>query len=135
MKKTVVTVCTHIFTTMWSEGTSSRVISETLGISADRTDRIRRTLGLPRRKGWHGAKQGGRAPYLPTEEEIAEKCKAFQLGWTDEERDRRYVGPRKPNAVEARVIPESVILANFGHMRSESSATGYLESLGDQTSG
>jgi len=100
-------VCTATFTKMWTDGTPTREIAEALHISADHADRTRRLLKLPPRKGWTNAKQGGRKCYLPTPEEIAKKCEEFRNGWTDEERDRRRVGPSTSSAI--RVIPEDEI--------------------------
>jgi hypothetical protein len=95
---------------MWLAGTPTRVIAETLKISADRCDVTRRRLGLPRRESWHNAKRGVRKAYLPTPEEIRRKCLEFQAGWSDEERAKRLVGgPQNPPPVEIRVIPDSLI--------------------------
>lgn len=95
---------------MWLAGTPTRIISETLKISADKCDVTRRSLGLPRRESWHGSKTGHRKAYLPSPDEIRQKCLEFQAGWSDEERAKRLVGgdpSSKP--VEIRVIPESII--------------------------
>ena len=100
-------VCTATFTKMWTDGTPTREIAEALHISADYADSTRRSLKLPPRKGWTNAKQGGRAIYLPSLEEIAEKCEGFRAGWSDEERARRRVGPSTSSAI--RVIPEGDI--------------------------
>jgi hypothetical protein len=93
---------------MWTEGVPTRIIAETLRITADRCDVTRRKLGLPRRESWHGSKSGHRKAYLPSPEEIRAKCLIFQSGWSDEERARRKVGgPERPEA-EVRVYPESL---------------------------
>ena len=94
---------------MWTAGTPTRIIAETLRISADRCDVTRRQLGLPRRESWHGSKSGHRTAYLPSEEEIREKCLAFQAGWSEEEKARRRVGfvPHPP-PFEVKVMPESM---------------------------
>lgn len=130
-----VTVCTATFSKMWLAGTPTRVIAETLKISADRCDSTRRQLGLPRRESWHGAKAGHRKAYIPSIEEIRQKCLEFQAGWSDEERARRMVGwSPEPKPVEIRVIPESVVRANFSYLAEESG--GLLEQLTDtRTSG
>ena len=136
-KKVRVTVCTTAFTQMWIAGTPTRIIAETLRISADRCDVTRRQLGLPRRESWHNSKTGHRKAYLPSEEEIRQKCLEFQAGWSDEERAQRlvgYSGHHKP--VEIRVIPESVVQSNFSHLAEENSSRGFLEQLTDSdTSG
>ena len=131
MKKMTVMVCTATFTRMWLAGTPTRIIAETLKISADKADTTRRQLGLPRRESWHGAKTGLRKAYLPTTTEIREACLKFQAGWTDEERARRKVGRLYEPPVEARVIPES-----FFQFDGNSETTGFLEDLADrETSG
>lgn len=95
---------------MWLAGTPTRIISETLKISADRCDVTRRTLGLPRRESWHGSKAGHRKAYIPSEAEIRQKCLEFQAGWSDEERSKRVVGgDTSIRAVEIRVIPDSLL--------------------------
>jgi len=95
---------------MWLAGTATRIIAETLGISADQCDVIRRRLELPKRKSWHNAKPGYRRAYLPTPEEIQRKCLEFQSRWTDEERARRWVGPNPAlMPVEVRVISAAQI--------------------------
>jgi hypothetical protein len=95
---------------MWQAGTATRIIAETLGITADQCDVIRRRLKLPKRQSWHNSKSGHRKAYLPSPEEIRQKCLAFQAGWSDEERERRWVGPN-PSAmpVEIRVISSSML--------------------------
>lgn len=100
---------------MWLAGTPTRIIAETLRISADRCDVTRRTLGLPRRESWHGAKTGKRTAYLPSEEEIRQKCLEIQAGWSEEERSRRLVGwSQNSPAVEIRIVPESLLYHNPG---------------------
>lgn len=95
---------------MWLAGTPTRIISETLKISADRCDVTRRTLGLPRRESWHGAKAGHRKAYMPSETEIKEKCLEFQANWSEEERSRRVVGgDTSIRPVEIRTIPDSCL--------------------------
>lgn len=95
---------------MWLAGTPTRIIAETLKISADRCDVARRSLGLPRRESWHGSKAGHRKAYLPSPEEIRQKCLEFQSQWSDEERAKRVVGgDRSSDPVEIRVIPASAI--------------------------
>jgi hypothetical protein len=117
---------------MWIAGTPTRIISQTLRISADRCDTTRKQLGLPRRESWHGSKTGHRKAYLPSESEIREKCLEFQAGWTDEERERRRVGgPAKHTPYEVPVVPES--LFRFSE-DDEAGPQTYLEGLID-TSG
>ena len=83
----------------------TRIIAETLKISADRCDVTRRQLQLPRRESWHGAKSGRRKAYLPSEEEIRAKCLAIQATWSDEERAKRCVGwSPESEQVEIRMI-------------------------------
>jgi hypothetical protein len=101
-------ICTATFSKMWLAGVPTREIAEEMQITADRCDNTRRTLGLPKRGSWHGAKNGKRPAYLPSPEEILRKCKEFQEGWTEEEREARVVGPRHGHA-EIRVIPESCL--------------------------
>lgn len=117
---------------MWIAGTPTRIISQTLKISADRCDTTRKQLGLARRESWHGSKTGHRKAYLPGPEEIRQKCLEFQAGWTDEERERRRVGGSfKPSPYEVGVVPESL----FRFSDDEESPTKtYLEGLID-TSG
>lgn len=99
-------ICTATFAKMWLGGTPTRIIAETLKISADRCDATRRSLGLPSRESWHNSKTGHRRAYLPTPQEIRQKCLEFQAGWSDEERSRRVVGGDRSIApVEIRVIP------------------------------
>lgn len=95
---------------MWADGTPTRVIAATLKISADRCDSIRKMLALPRRESWHGSKSGHRRAYIPSEEEIRQKCLEFQAGWSDEERARRRNGGIVPRETpyETPVLPESV---------------------------
>lgn len=121
-----VTICTATFSSLWLGGTPTRIIAETLKISADRCDATRRSLGLPRRESWHGSKSGHRKAYMPTEEEIKQKCKEFQATWSDEERARRLVG-HKPVAdpVEAGVYPDAVF-----EVRAD--VTGFLEDIADR---
>jgi|688.fasta_scaffold00210_106 hypothetical protein len=132
-----VAVCTATFSKMWLAGTPTRVIAETLKISADRCDATRRQLGLPRRESWHGSKAGHRKAYIPSEAEIRQKCLEFQAGWSEEERARRRVGwSPDPKPVEIRVIPESIVRANYSHLAEENTPGGYLEELTDRgTSG
>ena len=132
MAREKVTICTTTFSAMWVAGTPTRIISQTLKISADRCDTTRKQLGLPRRESWHGSKTGHRKAYLPSEEEIRQKCLEFQAGWTDEERERRRVGgPVKHVPYEVPVIPES--LFRFSE-DDESGPQTFLEGLID-TSG
>jgi hypothetical protein len=127
-KRTKVTVCTVTFTAMWTAGTPTRIIAETLRISADRCDVTRRELGLPRRESWHGSKTGRRKAYIPSEAEIRQKCLEFQAGWTEEERARRRVGWNpNPPPVEAKIIPESL----FDVGRDDCST--FLEDLTDSS--
>lgn len=133
-KKPHVDVCTATFSQMWLEGTPTRVIAETLKISADRCDVLRKKLKLKPRESWHGAKTGIRKAYIPSEEEIRQKCLEFQAGWSDEERERRLVGydPER-YAVDIRVISESSIRASYSSLKEESSP---VENLADRnTSG
>jgi hypothetical protein len=117
---------------MWIAGTPTRIISQTLKISADRCDATRKQLGLARRESWHGSKTGHRKAYLPSEAEIRQKCLEFQAGWSEEERDRRRVGGvAKHVPYEAPVIPES--LFRFAG-EDESGQQTFLEGLID-TSG
>lgn len=96
---------------MWMAGSPTRIIAETLKISADRCDVTRRQLKLPRRESWHGAKEGKRTAYLPSLAEIREKCLEIQAGWSDEERAKRLVGWSPDSSdVEVRVMPESFFL-------------------------
>lgn len=112
-------------------GTPTRIIAETLKISADRCDVTRRTLGLPRRESWHNSKAGHRKAYLPSQEEIRQKCLEFQATWSDEERARRLVGGSEtPKPVEIMVIPESALRSDYGGDDSFS-----IEDLADGTSG
>lgn len=132
MARTKTTVCTTTFTLMWNAGTPTRIISQTLKISADRCDTTRKQLGLPRRESWHGSKTGHRKAYLPSPEEIRQKCLEFQAGWSDEERERRRVGGSvKPNPYETPVVPESIF--RFAD-DDETGAKTFLEGLID-TSG
>ena len=109
MARSTTIVCTTTFTALWIAGTPTRIISQTLKISADRCDTTRKQLGLPRRESWHGSKTGHRKAYLPSPEEIRQKCLEFQAGWTDEERERRRVGGSvKPTPYETPVVPESI---------------------------
>lgn len=117
---------------MWLAGTPTRIIAETLKISADKCDCTRRRLGLPRRQSWHNSKTGHRKAYLPSEEEIRQKCLEFQAGWSDEERAKRWVGPN-PAAmpVEIQVISERSLYS------SDSGSGGgmSLEDLADSSGG
>ena len=118
---------------MWIAGTPTRIISQTLRISADRCDTTRKQLGLARRESWHGSKTGHRKAYLPSEDEIRQKCLEFQAGWTDEERERRRVGGVvKHVPYEAPVVPESLFCVRPSD--DESGPTTFLEGLVD-TSG
>lgn len=130
-------ICTATFTQMWLAGKPTRIIAETLKISADRCDVTRRELKLPPRESWHGSKKGHRRAYMPSAEEIKAKCEEFQKGWSDEERAKRLVGynPNRP-AVEVKVIPEGVLRANFSSLIEETSGRGMIEDLTDvSTSG
>lgn len=91
---------------MWMAGTPTRIIAETLKISADRCDVTRRQLKLPRRESWHGAKAGKRKAYLPSPAEIRQKCLEIQAGWSEEERAKRLVGFSQ-EFVEAMVISDT----------------------------
>jgi hypothetical protein len=131
MAKVYVEVCTATFTKMWLAGTPTRIIAETLKISADRCDVTRRTLNLPRRESWHNSKSGHRKAYLPTPEEIRQKCLEFQAGWSDEERAKRLVGwSDTPQPVEIRVISESSLRFDGGGDDNFS-----LEDLADTSGG
>lgn len=127
------TVCTTTFTEMWVAGTPTRIIAQTLRISADRCDTTRKQLGLPPRESWHGSKTGHRKAYLPTTTEIKEACERFQAGWTDEERARRLVGynPR-PDPLEVPTLPDAVL--RFGG-DDEDAAKNFLEDLMDTSGG
>lgn len=109
----------------------TRIIAETLRISADKADSTRRQLGLPRRESWHGSKTGHRKAYLPTTTEIREACLRFQAGWSDEERARRLVGRAVTPPVESAIVPERLF-----SFEKENDATVFLEDLADlETSG
>jgi hypothetical protein len=132
MARSTTVICTTTFTALWIAGTPTRIISQTLKISADRCDTTRKQLGLARRESWHGSKTGHRKAYLPSESEIRQKCLEFQAGWTDEERERRRVGGVvKFVPYEAPVVPES--LFRFSE-DDESGPQTFLEGLID-TSG
>jgi hypothetical protein len=112
---------------MWLAGTPTRIIAETLRITADRCDATRRSLKLPPRESWHGSKSGKRVAYLPSEEEIRQKCLEFQAGWSEEERARRRVGWKpEPDPVETRVYPDVIF-------EVQGDATGFLEGLIDSS--
>lgn len=132
-RKSSVTICTAAFSKMWLEGTPTRVIAETLKISVDHCDNTRKRLKLPARQSWHGSKTGHRKAYMPTEDEIRQKCLEFQAGWSDEERARRLVGydPEK-SAVDIRVISESVLRSNYtATIRDEPSFLEYFDTSGE----
>lgn len=119
---------------MWNAGTPTRIIAQTLKISADRCDSTRKQLGLPRRESWHNSKSGHRKAYLPSEEEIRQKCLEFQAGWSDEERERRLVGGqanREP--YEVNVVPEPLFF-RFAE-EGESQVKPFLEDLMDSSGG
>lgn len=122
---------------MWLAGTPTRVIAETLKISADKCDVTRRALKLPKRESWHNSKSGHRKAYIPSEDEIKEKCAQFQAGWTDEERALRFVGgPVKDVHVEVRVISESVLRSGIKWLGEDSGGQSTVEDLADRgTSG
>ena len=131
-----VEICTTTFSQMWLAGTPTRVIAETLKISSDRCDVTRRQLGLPRRESWHGAKTGHRKAYLPSQEEIRQKCLEFQAGWSEEERARRRVGWNpNPSPVEIRVIPESVLRSSYSHLGDDTLPNSVEDFLDSGTSG
>lgn len=117
---------------MWTAGTPTRIIAETLKISADKCDITRRQLGLPRRESWHGSKTGHRKAYLPSEAEIREKCLAFQAAWTPEEKARRRVGwTPNPQPVEAKVVPEAIFQTGFS--QDDSNLKSFFEDLADSS--
>ena len=132
-----VTVCTATFSQMWLAGTPTRVISETLKISADKCDAVRKSLKLPRRESWHNSKSGHRRGYMPSEAEIRQKCLEFQAGWSDEERARRRVGwSPEPKRVEIMVIPESALGPNMAWASEPTDSSSQIEDLLDRgTSG
>ncbi len=114
-------------------GTPTRIIAQTLKISADRCDTTRKSLGLPRRESWHGSKTGHRRAYLPTPREIRRMCLEFQAGWSDEEREKRRVGGKvKQDPYEVQVLPESLFAFSEDE---ESPLKGFLESLMDSSGG
>lgn len=92
---------------MWLEGTPTRIIAETLRITADLCDATRRGLKLPPRESWHNSKAGVRRAYVPTPDEIRRKCAEFQAGWSEEERSRRFVGRGGGGPVEIKVIRDA----------------------------
>lgn len=92
---------------MWLNGTPTRVIAETLRITADLCDATRRQLKLPPRESWHNSKAGARRAYMPSPEEIRRKCEEIKAGWSEEERARRYVGKRSGGPVEIKVIRDA----------------------------
>lgn len=111
---------------MWLEGTPTRIIAETLRITADRCDITRRKLGLPRRESWHGSKSGHRRAFLPSEQEIRRKCLEFQAGWSEEERARRRVGWKPdPDPVVAYSFPDAIF-------EVDGDVTTFLEDLTDR---
>ena len=125
-KKPKVVVCKATFTKMWLAGTPTRIIAETLKISADRCDITRRELKLPRRESWHGAKTGHRKAYIPSEAEIKQKCLEFQAGWSEEERARRRVGWKpEPDPVVIRSFPDAIF-------EVDRDVTTFLEDLTDR---
>jgi len=127
-----VTVCTATFSQMWLAGTPTRVIAETLKISADRCDATRRRLGLPRRGSWHGSKTGKRTAYLPTPDEIRQKCLEFQAGWSDEERERRRVGHSpEPKFVEIQVVSARTVIRGFADEQLETTAEDLIDTSGE----
>jgi len=118
---------------MWIAGTPTRIIAQTLRISADRCDTTRKQLGLPRRESWHGSKTGHRKAYLPTTTEIRDACLRFQSEWTDEERERRRVGGNpKPAPYEVPVLPEAVLRIPGD---DDDAAKTFLEDLMDTSGG
>ena len=128
-----VVICTTTFSAMWIDGTPTRIIAETLRISADRCDATRKSLGLPRRESWHNSKTGHRKAYLPSREEIRQKCLKFQSTWTEEERARRRVGwDPNPKPVEVAVIPEAVLRANYSYLSEENLSNRFIEDLTDR---
>ena len=122
-------VCTETFTAMWLAGTPTRIIAETLKITADRCDATRRSLKLPPRQSWHNSKSGHRRAYLPTPQEIRQKCLEFQAGWSEEERARRRVGWKpEPDPVQAKSYPDVIF-------EVQGDATSFLEGLIDSSGG
>lgn len=131
ISRSKVTVCTATFTELWLSGAPTRVISETLKISADKCDVTRKSLKLPRRESWHNSKTGKRTAYTPSPEEIRQKCLEFQAGWSDEERAKRWVGGVASQRVEVQVVP-----ASFFRLDVSDETVGYIENLASgETSG
>lgn len=133
ISRSKVTVCTATFTELWLSGTPTRVISETLKISADKCDVTRKSLKLPRRESWHNSKAGKRTAYMPSPAEIRQKCLEFQAGWSDEERAKRLVGGGGASVrhFEVQVVPESIF-----RLAVSDDAAGYIENLASrETSG
>jgi hypothetical protein len=127
-----VAVCTATFSKMWLAGTPTRIISETLKISADKCDVTRRRLGLPRRESWHGSKAGHRKAYIPTPDEIRQKCLAFQAGWSDEERARRCVGwSPDPKPVEVQTVSVKTMIYGIADDNSGWAAEDLIDTSGD----
>lgn len=117
---------------MWLAGTPTRVIAETLKISADRCDATRRQLGLPRRESWHGAKTGHRKAYIPSEAEIRQKCLEFQAGWSEEERARRRVGwSLAPKPVEIQTVSIKTMIYGIPDDNSGWAAEDLIDTSGD----
>lgn len=128
-RKVSIAVCTVTFSRMWLAGTPTRIIAETLRISADRCDVTRKRLGLPKRESWHGSKAGKRVAYLPSEDEIRQKCLEFQAGWSDEERAERLVG-YTPSRAEMRIVSEDS-LQSIMRAEQDDSKPASIEDLAD----
>lgn len=74
---------------MWSEGYRQDEICEALGVRPGLFWLLRKRYALPKRKAARSASGGDANP--PSEEEIARMCAKIRAGWSESERERRWV--------------------------------------------
>jgi hypothetical protein len=81
---------------MWASEMRSDEICERLGVTRGRLFYVAKQLGLPRRDKRLEAPTGQAATAEdPTEFEIAARAALIRQTWSEEEHERRFVGPRR----------------------------------------
>jgi hypothetical protein len=77
---------------LWHNGTKIADICEQLKISESRLRSLTQKYGLPKRQGGNTKRNYGKDP---TPEELARLTAETRQKWSQEEKEARYVGPKK----------------------------------------
>lgn len=94
-----------LLTALWTTERRSDELCEILGCTRGHLYHRAKRLGLPPRPSHLEAPTGpAAAKGDPTEFEIAQRAEIIRQSWSDEERERRFIGPRRARVDLARYV-------------------------------